>query len=249
MILKGKQNKEITDVPKHIAVIMDGNGRWANKRGLPRTMGHKQGAESARKIVKYAAELGVKYLTLFGFSSENWRRPQSEIEDLMQLLRQYLRSETAELHKNNVKLVVIGDKTAFDEDIIKLINNTESLTRNNTGITVIMALNYGGRYDIAQGIQAMIAEALSNDEIPEIGKIEESLSSYLCTAGIADPDLLIRTSGEKRISNFLLWQCAYTEMVFTPVLWPDFDKNDLIQAINEYAQRDRRFGAIKKSGI
>ena len=152
MILKGKKSKHITDVPRHIAVIMDGNGRWANKRGLPRTMGHKQGAESARKIVKYAAELGVEYLTLFGFSSENWKRPQSEISDLMQLLRQYLRSETAELHKNNVKLVVIGDKTAFDEDIVKLIDNAQKVTKDNSDITVIMALNYGGRYDIAQGV-------------------------------------------------------------------------------------------------
>lgn len=249
MILKGKQTKDITDVPRHIAVIMDGNGRWANKRGLPRTMGHKQGAESARKIVENATELGVEYLTLFGFSSENWKRPQSEINDLMQLLRQYLRSETAELHKNNVKLIVIGNKSAFDEDIKKLIDNTEELTKDNTGITVIMALNYGGRYDIAQGIQAMIKEAVAKDKIPEIEDIEESLPSFLNTAGIPDPDLLIRTSGEQRISNFLLWQCAYSEMVFTPVLWPDFDKADLVLAINEYAGRERRFGAIKKSGV
>ncbi|MDH5723319.1 MAG: isoprenyl transferase [Alphaproteobacteria bacterium] len=248
MILKGKQSEIITDIPRHIAVIMDGNGRWANNRGLPRTMGHKQGAESARKIVKHAAELGVEYLTLFGFSSENWKRPQSEINDLMQLLRQYLRKETAELHKNKVKLMVIGDKTAFDEDIIRLIDNAERLTKDNTGITVIMALNYGGRYDIAQAAQAMMKEALADGNIPEIEEIEESMPTFLSAKDIPDPDLLIRTSGEKRISNFLLWQCAYSEMVFTPTLWPDFDKDDLVHAINEYAERDRRFGAIKKSG-
>lgn len=235
------QNK----VPRHVAVIMDGNGRWANARGLPRTAGHKQGAETVRRIVQAAGELDIEYLTLFGFSSENWRRPESEIKELMKLLRYYLRSETAELHKNGVRMKVIGDRSAFDDDIVTLIENAEELTQDNEKITVLIALNYGGRHDILQAAQLMAkdtdVEALSSEEL------EQRFSQHLMTGEYPDPDILIRTSGEQRISNFLLWQCAYTEFVFTPTLWPDFSKKDLELALAEYAARERRYGAVKAS--
>lgn len=235
------------NLPQHVAVIMDGNGRWARKRGLPRSFGHKKGSEAARDIVTNAAKAGIKYLTLFGFSSENWNRPPDEIKELMKLLRHYLRSQTADLHKNNVRLSVIGDRRAFEDDIIALIENAETLTKDNDKIHVIIALNYGGRGDIAQATQALIEQALKTGNVPDVKDIQAALSNALLTAGIPDPDLLIRTSGEQRISNFLLWQCAYTEMVFTPTLWPDFDEHDLNDALNEYAGRDRRFGALKQS--
>lgn len=239
--------KAIHNIPKHVAVIMDGNGRWARKRGLPRSVGHKKGSEAARDIVENAAKAGVKYLTLFGFSSENWNRPQDEIKELMKLLRHYLRSQTADLHKNNVRLSVIGGRSAFDDDIVALIENAENLTKYNDKIHVIIALNYGGRGDIAQATQTLIEQALESGNVPDVKDIEEELSNALLTTGIPDPDLLIRTSGEQRISNFLLWQCAYTEMVFTQTLWPDFNEKDLNDALNEYAGRDRRFGALKQS--
>ncbi len=224
-------------IPHHIAIIMDGNGRWATKRGLPRVAGHKQGAEAARRVVKAAAELGVSYLTLFGFSSENWSRPAGEIKELMNLLRHYLRAETAEMHRNNVCLRVIGDRAGFDSDIIELIVNAEALTADNDGICVVMALNYGGRHDI---IQAAKAAAEADD-------FEGAFDAALMTAGIPDPDLMIRTSGEKRISNFLLWQSAYTEFVFTDTLWPDFGRDDLEFAMADYASRERRYGGLKQS--
>jgi undecaprenyl diphosphate synthase len=235
------------EIPTHVAVIMDGNGRWASQRGLPRTAGHKQGAEAARRVVKSAAELGIRYITLFGFSSENWNRPESEVQELMKLLRYYLRAETAELHKNGAKLRVIGDREALDTDIVTLIENAEELTAANDEITVIIALNYGGRHDIMQAAQRLAAECVEQGMKPEMAYIEKALPGLLMTAGIPDPDVLIRTSGEQRISNFLLWQCAYAEMVFTPVLWPDFDKKDLEWALAEYAARDWRFGAINAS--
>lgn len=235
-----KTSNEIV-APKHIAIIMDGNGRWAAKRALPRTAGHKKGAEAAKRAVKAAADLGVEYLTLFGFSSENWRRPQTEIADLMQLLRYYLRSETADMHKSNVRMRVIGDRSKFDEDIIELIDNAETLTAGNTGIQVIIALNYGGRQDILQAVEKLMQ---NGDRVQDI---EAAFTSALMTAGIPDPDLLIRTSGEQRISNFLIWQCAYTEFVFTDVLWPDFDRKDMEAALAVYAGRERRFGDIKRS--
>ena len=226
----------------HVAVIMDGNGRWAQKRGLPRTAGHKQGAEAVRKAVKAAGELGVRYLTLFGFSSENWNRPESEIKDLMNLLRYYLRAETAELHKNGACLRVIGNREQLDDDIVRMIEHAEELTEGNSKITVVIALNYGGRYDIVQAVQrlhnAHLNEKLAADTI------EAQMPGFLMTQGIPDPDLLIRTSGEKRISNFLLWQCAYSELFFTDTLWPDFEKEDLEAALADFAGRERRFGAL-----
>ncbi|MGH1455408.1 MAG: isoprenyl transferase [Alphaproteobacteria bacterium] len=234
-------------LPRHIAVIMDGNGRWAKKRGLPRTLGHKKGSEAAREVVKNAAEAGIEYITLFGFSSENWSRPKDEIQELMTLLKHYLRSQTAEFHKNNARLSVIGDRSVFDKDIIDLIVNAENLTHENTGIHVIIALNYGGRNDILQAASALIDMALETGEKPSEEALLEGFDNALMTKGIPDPDLLIRTSGEQRISNFLLWQCAYAEMFFTPTLWPDFGKDDLSKALQEYANRDRRFGAVKQS--
>ncbi len=237
----------LDNIPRHVAIIMDGNGRWAKKRGLPRSMGHKKGSETVSHIIETANELGIKYLTLFGFSSENWNRPEQEIKYLMKLLRQYLRSETAEFHKRNARLSVIGNRSAFDRDIVDLIENAEKLTENNSGIHVIMALNYGGQQDIVHATYRIIEDALCCKKPPDRATLKDKISKYLMTSEIPDPDLLIRTSGEQRISNFLLWQCAYTEMVFVPTLWPDFNKQDLLYAISEYASRDRRFGAIQSS--
>lgn len=227
--------------PTHVAVIMDGNGRWATKRGLPRTAGHKQGSEAARRTVKAASDLGIRYLTLFGFSSENWSRPEGEIKELMHLLRYYLRAETADMHKNNIRMRVIGDRSAFASDIVELIDNAEALTSNNTGLTVIIALNYGGRHDI---LQAARKAALQHPHANE-AEFAMHFETNLMTAGIPDPDLLIRTSGEQRISNFLLWQCAYAEFVFSDILWPDFGREELEKALVAYAGRDRRFGAVR----
>jgi undecaprenyl diphosphate synthase len=229
-------------LPRHIAIIMDGNGRWAQARGLPRIAGHRQGAEAVRRTVRAAGELGIPYLTLFGFSSENWKRPLAEIDDLMGLLRHYLRGEIAELHRNNVRLRVIGDRQRLAPDIVTLIANAEGLTRENCGVNLTIALSYGGRAEIAAAVRAIAAKAkeggLAPDEIDE-----DVISHHLFTADIPDPDLLIRTSGEQRISNFLLWQCAYSELVFTKTLWPDFGQADLAQAIADFGGRERRYGA------
>lgn len=233
-------------IPNHIAIIMDGNGRWAQSRGLPRTAGHKRGAESARNVVEHAAELGVSYVTLFGFSSENWNRPASEIKEIMLLLRHYLRAETAELHRKNARLRVIGSRAELDKDIVRLIENAEELTKDNDAITVIIALNYGGRQDILNACKSAVKNLDKNASDLEIElAFEEGISTF----GIPDPELLIRTSGEQRISNFLLWQCAYSEFVFTETHWPDFGREDLEAAIQEYTGRDRRFGAIKASEL
>lgn len=244
-------NKPQTDqksaIPRHIAIIMDGNGRWAKRRGLPRTAGHKQGAEAARRIVQAAADRGIEYITLFGFSSENWSRPRAEIEELMKLLRYYLRSETADLHKKNARLRVVGDQSAFDEDIIQLIKNAEELTAGNTRINATIALNYGGQQDIAQSVEKLCIQVLENGQRPTREEIRDKIAENLLTRDLPNPDLLIRTSGEKRISNFMLWQCAYAEMVFSPVLWPDFDEKCLDEALSDYAGRERRFGALKQS--
>jgi undecaprenyl diphosphate synthase len=229
-------------VPRHIAIIMDGNGRWARARGLPRIAGHQRGAEAARRAVIAAAELEVPYLTLFGFSSENWKRPSGEIQDLMGLLRHYLRAEVAELHSNGVRLKVIGDLSRFSADILDLIAHAESLTQNNARITLTMALSYGGRAEIVEAIRT-IAQRIACGEIAAEAIDEECVARHLFTSELPDPDLLIRTSGEQRISNFLLWQCAYSELVFTKTLWPDFSKRDLEQAIDEFCGRERRYGA------
>jgi undecaprenyl diphosphate synthase len=229
--------------PKHVAIIMDGNGRWAKARGLPRTAGHRKGVEAVRRTVEAARELGVPYLTMFGFSSENWRRPEGEVFDLMQLLRFYLRSEIAELHKNGVRLRVIGDRAKLSGDIVTMIEKAEELTRNNTELNLIIALSYGARQEIVEATRQMVRDALEGRLSPE-EITEESFSARLLTRDVPDPDLLVRTSGEQRISNFLLWQSAYTELVFVDTLWPDFTKRDLEDAIREFNQRDRRYGAV-----
>ena len=230
-------------VPVHVAIIMDGNGRWAKARGLPRTAGHKKGADSVRRTIKAATDLGIRYLTLFAFSSENWKRPEEEVRDLMGLLRFYLRAEVRDLHKNGVRLRVVGDRSRLDEDINRLIDDSEALTEGNTRLTLVLALNYGGRQDILQAVQRLATRVQAGHLTP--GAIDEDLiADHLFTRGIPDPDLVIRTSGEKRISNFLLWQCAYAEFVFLDVLWPDFARADLERAIADFGGRERRFGAI-----
>lgn len=231
-------------LPRHVALIMDGNGRWAKTRGLPRTAGHKTGVDAARRSVKAAGEIGIKYLTLFGFSNENWSRPESEIFDLMTLLRMYLRAEAADLHKGGVRLRVIGRRDRLDADIIEMIENTEKLTVNNDKLHLTIALDYGGRQDILETTKALIKKGVPADQITE-----EIFSNTSMTADLPDPDLLIRTSGEVRISNFLLWQCAYTEFYFTDVLWPDFGKEHMEQAVIEYACRQRRFGGVEAKNV
>ncbi|GLR78103.1 isoprenyl transferase [Azospirillum oryzae] len=228
--------------PGHVAIIMDGNGRWAKARGLPRTAGHKKGVDAVRRTVEAARELGIGTLTIFSFSSENWRRPEEEVSDLMGLLRFYLRSEVAELHRAGVRLRVIGDRTRLSEDINRLIDNAEGLTRDNRVMTLVVALSYGSRLEIVHAARRLAEEVAAGRLAPEAID-EDALSARLYTADIPDPDLIIRTSGEKRISNFLLWQAAYAELVFVDTLWPDFTKRDLEAAIEEFHRRERRFGA------
>jgi undecaprenyl diphosphate synthase len=229
--------------PTHVAIIMDGNGRWAKSRGLPRIAGHRRGAESVRRAITAAAELGISYLTLFGFSSENWKRPSDEVNDLMGLLRHYLRGEIAELHQQGVRLLVIGDRARLAPDIVTLIDNAEQLTRDNKGLTLIVALSYGGRDDIVQASRKL-AEDVAAGRIQAKDIDETRLSSSLFTAGIPDPDLLIRTSGEQRLSDFLLWETAYAELCFIDTLWPDFGADDLRLALADFHRRERRFGGL-----
>lgn len=236
---------EPADVPAHVAIIMDGNGRWARARGLPRTAGHKKGAEAVQRTLAAAEEMGIEYLTLFGFSSENWKRPTGEVGDLMGLLRRYLQSETADMHRRNMRIRVIGDRARFSRDIVALIEGAEEMTAGNTGLNLTAALSYGGRQDITAAARALAVQAAAGELDP--GKIDEdAVSSNLWTHDLPDPDLLIRTSNEQRISNFLLWQCAYSELVFTDVLWPDFGAEQLEQCVAEYNRRDRRFGTVAR---
>ena len=229
-------------LPRHIAIIMDGNGRWAKARGLPRIAGHRRGAEAVRRTLVAASELGIPYLTLFGFSSENWKRPLHEVDDLMGLLRHYLRGEIAELHRNGVRLRVIGELGRLSVDLVTLIANAEALTRDNRAINLTIALSYGGRAEIVAAARAIAVKVAAGSL--EVEAVDEDLiADHLFTSDLPDPDLLIRTSGEQRISNFLLWQCAYAELVFTKTLWPDFGRGDLDQAIADYCGRERRYGA------
>lgn len=228
-------------VPRHVAVIMDGNGRWAKSRGLPRIAGHRKGVERVRDMVSVCGEKGVKYLTLFAFSSENWRRPAQEVRLLMDLFLSALENEIKKLHKSNVRFRVIGDIQRFGEKIAACIRQSEMLTQNNTALTLTIAANYGGRWDIAQAC-AELARRAVRGEIDADTITEESMAPFLSMSGVPEPDLFIRTGGEQRISNFLLWQLAYTEMYFAPVLWPDFDRAQFEQALASYAGRQRRFG-------
>ncbi len=228
--------------PVHVAIIMDGNGRWAKARGLPRIAGHQQGAEVVRQTVKHCRQIGVSYLTIYAFSSENWKRPLREIDDLMGLLRLYLRRELEELAREGVRMRFIGDRDGLPDDIIDLVDEAERRTGDNAGFTFIVALNYGARREIAQAARRLATEVAGGRIAP--GDVDEALfSECLDTTGVPDPDLLIRTSGEQRLSNFLLWQLAYTELVFTPVMWPEFSKDHLEDAINEFHRRERRYGA------
>ncbi|MBA3695198.1 MAG: isoprenyl transferase [Methylotenera sp.] len=226
------------EIPKHIAVIMDGNGRWARKRFLPRIAGHKRGVETVRDLVKFCAKLKVEYLTLFAFSSENWRRPAEEVSFLMGLFMEALKREVVKLHQNNIKLVIIGDRSRFDAQLLEQIRDSEELTANNTGLTLTIAANYGGRWDTLQAVNKMQVAA------PQLAGFyrEEHLRPYLSMSYAPEPDLFIRTGGERRISNFLLWQLAYTELYFTDTLWPDFNAAAFELAIESYQQRERRFG-------
>jgi undecaprenyl diphosphate synthase len=228
-------------IPRHIAIIMDGNGRWAKARGLPRIVGHKQGAENIKPIIETAIELGVKHLTLYTFSAENWKRSAEEIEGLMGLLTFYLDREMNNLCQNNVRFRVLGDISRLSSKIVAQIKQCEDLTANNNKISLNLALNYGSRQEIVDATKKIVAQVVNGFLNPE--KIEvDNFSKYLYTDGIDDPDLLIRTSGEQRLSNFLLWQSAYTELFFTKVYWPDFTPNDLKQAITEFQTRERRYG-------
>ena len=230
--------------PIHVAIIMDGNGRWAKARGLPRVAGHKRGAEAVRRTVTGAAELGIQYLTLYGFSSENWKRPAAEIDDLMGLLRLYLVNEIEDLHQKGVRLRVIGQRSRLQADIVRLIEHAEQHTAANRRLNLTVALSYGGRAEIAEAARR-VAEEVRAGRLEPAQVDERRFERFLYTSDMPDPDLLIRTSGEKRISNFLLWQCAYAELVFLDRLWPDFTRDDLEKAITEYHGRDRRYGAAR----
>ena len=231
-------------VPAHVAIIMDGNGRWANARGLPRAMGHRKGVEAVREAVRTAAECGVAYLTLFAFSSENWSRPESEITDLMGLLKTFIRRDLAVLHKENVRIRIIGDKTNLSGDILPLLLEAEDTTRANTGITLVIAFNYGARDEIARAVQKLAGDVAAGRLDPS-AITPERIGAALDTAGIPDPDLIIRTSGEERLSNFLLWQAAYAELMFVPEFWPDFSRETFVAALSRYAGRERRFGGLQ----
>jgi len=230
-------------LPKHVAVIMDGNGRWAKQRNLPRIEGHRQGAESARTIIRTAGELGVKYLTLYAFSAENWNRPKDEVDALMKYLIHYLKTETPELNKNNVRLEVIGQIYRLPENVQEHLKKSIATLSKNSGLTLVMALSYGSRIEIVDAVRR-IAEKARDGKLEPADINEEVISQHLWTRNIPDPDLLIRTSGEMRVSNFLLWQISYAELVITPTLWPDFRKPQFLAALEEYAQRHRRFGGV-----
>jgi len=232
----------------HVAIIMDGNGRWARARGLPRTIGHYHGAEAARNVIRAAAETGVTHLTLFGFSSENWKRPQVEVQYLMGLLRSYLQRDVDELHRAGIRLSVIGERAGLPGDIVALIAEAERLTRDNCRLHLTIALNYGGRTDIVAAARRLAARAQAGMLDPD-GIDEASFGAHLSTAALPDPDLMIRTSGEQRVSNFLLWQLAYAELAFVEKYWPDFTGEDLAAALTEFRRRDRRFGAITSDAL
>ena len=241
-----KNNLEQSDlnIPEHVALILDGNGRWAKKRGLPRTAGHKQGCVTVEQTVEDAARLGIKYLTVYGFSTENWKRSTEEVGALMQLFRYYLKRLLKIAKANNVRVKMIEDRTRFDRDIIQGIDTLERETKDNTGMTFVIAVNYGGRDEITRAVKKMM-EDCREGRLEADSVTEQVVASYLDTAGIPDPDLLIRTSGEIRLSNYLLWQLAYSEIIVTDCLWPDFNKEELLKAIAQYNKRDRRFGGVK----
>ena len=255
-ILKAKKQKNIlhsnddkieldmTRIPEHIAIIMDGNGRWAKAKNLPRTMGHKAGVETIRRVIKEADRLGVKYMTLYAFSTENWKRPKEEVSALMKLLVQYLKQEIDELDSNGVVINVLGDISKLPKECVEEINRAKSRTKDNKGIVMNVALNYGGRDEIIGAIKS-IATDVKDGKLNINSLDEKSIEDYLYTAGMPDPDIIIRPSGEQRLSNFLLWQCAYSEFWYSNINWPDFTEKDLQRAIFDFQNRDRRFGGVK----
>lgn len=232
---------ELGPLPRHVAIIMDGNGRWAAKRGLPRLEGHRRGVEAVRRTVRAATELGIEHLTVYGFSAENWRRPAEEVADLFGLLKRFIRIDLAQLHANNVRVTVIGERGALAEDMRMLFCEAEEITRRNTGLNLVVAFNYGGRQEIVEAVRRIARQVQAGELDPrdiDMGTIAQALD----TRGIPDPDLVIRTSGEMRVSNFLPWQTAYSEFVFLPDLWPDFDEDSLRTALDQFRARERRFG-------
>jgi undecaprenyl diphosphate synthase len=231
------------EAPYHVAIIMDGNGRWAAQRGLPRGEGHRRGVEAVRRTVRAATELGIGILTIFSFSAENWTRPRSEILDLMALLRRFIRNDLADLHRSNVRVKIIGEREGLEPDIARLLEEAESLTQANTGLMLVVAFNYGARQEIARAARTLATDVAAGRLQPD-RITADLLASRLDTSDLPDPDLVIRTSGEQRLSNFLLWQAAYSELVFVPVYWPDFDRATLEGAIAEYRTRERRFGGL-----
>ena len=230
-------------VPHHVAIIMDGNGRWAAQRGLPRGEGHRRGVEALRRTVRAAGEMGIDVLTIFSFSAENWSRPASEIRDLMSLLRRFIRHDLADLHRNNVRVRIIGERSDLERDIRRLLEEAEELTSGNSGLTLVVAFNYGARQEIARAARRAAA-AVAAGELAVEAISAEQFAHYLDAPDLPDPDLIIRTSGEQRLSNFLLWQAAYSELVFVPIYWPDFDRAALEGAIADYQRRERRFGGL-----
>ncbi len=234
-------------LPRHVAIIMDGNGRWAKAHGMPRFEGHRRGVEAVRRTVRAAREIGLEAVTLYSFSSENWSRPEAEVSELMGLLKRFIRSDLRDLHDNNVRVRIIGEGHPGDSEVQDLLRETQEITRANTGLCLTVAFNYGSRNEIVRAARSLAAKAAAGDIRPE-DVTADSLSAELDTAGLPPLDLVIRTSGEQRLSNFLLWQAAYAELIFLPVLWPDFDRGWLERALNEFGRRERRFGGIEPKG-
>ncbi|WP_428525888.1 isoprenyl transferase [Roseibium sp.] len=239
---------EPSHVPNHVAFIMDGNGRWASSRGLPRTEGHRQGLEALRKIIRHAAERGIGVVTIYSFSTENWSRPEPEVRFLMGLLRRFVQRDLSELHRENIRIRIIGERDNLDAGILKLLLDAEELTRNNTGMELVVAFNYGARQELTAAVQKL-CEKVARGEIEPSAIAETHISAELDTAGLPDPDLIVRTSGELRLSNFLLWQAAYTEFYFSDLMWPDFDEAALDQALECFGNRDRRYGGVTAQAL
>lgn len=240
--------EEIMNVPQHVAIILDGNGRWAKAKGMPRNYGHMQGAKAVEDILVDARDIGIKYLTVYAFSTENWSRPEAEVSALMTILRNYLKTSIKKSMKNNVRCRVIGDRSALSDDIVKAIEELEEATAGNTGLTFTIAINYGSRDEITRSVKK-IAKKVESGELKADDITEQLIAENLDTDFLPDPDLMIRTCNEQRVSNFLLWQLAYTEFYYTPIAWPDFDKAELIKAVEAYGNRNRKFGGLKKDQV
>ena len=236
--------KSPSPTPRHVAIIMDGNGRWANARGLPRSAGHKAGIDALRRTVRAAVDLGIEYLSIYSFSTENWQRPKTEVAFLLNLLRRFIKQDVAELHASGVRIMVVGARDDLEPSLVQLLHHAEQLTRNNTKLKLVVAFNYGAKQELARAARTLAVAAVEGKLRPEEITVEK-LEQTLDTAGMPDVDLLIRTGGEQRISNFLLWQCAYAEFVFMPLFWPEFDQAALQRAFAEYQARDRRFGGVR----